>query len=161
MITEQRSALKTESDEVMTQCTHIDYVNKVLMLTMTDTFRCQHISVISCPLLSRIAITTACYRPSSVICRSVSLLVSRSGTLVSPAKTAEAIDMSFGLRTQMGPRNHIFDGGEPIALPFGLWSPMHAWAEGSTSSIVFARWRQCAQRHSAVSCATRVQELLR
>jgi len=28
---------------------------------------------------------------------------------------------------------------EPIDLPFGLW-----WLEGSTSSIVFARWRQCA-----------------
>jgi len=32
-----------------------------------------------------------CYRPSSVVCRSV--------TLVSPAKTAEPIEMPFGLRT--------------------------------------------------------------
>ena len=27
------------------------------------------------------------------------------------------------------------------------------WAEGSTSSIIFARWRQCTRRQSAVSCA--------
>jgi len=32
-----------------------------------------------------------CYRPSSVVCLSV--------TLVSPAKTAEPIEMPFGLRT--------------------------------------------------------------
>ena len=29
-MTEQRSALKTESDEVVTQCTHVDYITKVL-----------------------------------------------------------------------------------------------------------------------------------
>jgi len=32
-------------------------------------------------------------------------------TLVSPAKTAEPIEMSFGLRTQVGPRNRVLDGG--------------------------------------------------
>ena len=35
-----------------------------------------------------------CYRPSSVVCRSV--------TLVSHAKTAEPIDMLFGLRNRVG-----------------------------------------------------------
>jgi len=40
-----------------------------------------------------------CYRPSSVVCWSV--------TLVSPAKTATPIQMPFGLRTQVGPRNHV------------------------------------------------------
>jgi len=39
---------------------------------------------------------------------------------------------------------------EPIDLPFGLWS---RWAEGSTSSIVFARWRQCAHTGGHI-CAT-------
>jgi len=43
-----------------------------------------------------------CYRPSSVVCRSV--------TLVSPAKTAELIEMSFGLRTPLGPGNRVLDG---------------------------------------------------
>jgi len=44
-----------------------------------------------------------CYRPSSMACRSV--------TLVSPAKTAEPIEMPFGLRTRVGPGNHVLDGG--------------------------------------------------
>jgi len=38
-------------------------------------------------------------------------VVCRSVTLVSPAKTAAPIEMPFGLRTQMGPRNHVLDGG--------------------------------------------------
>ena len=36
---------------------------------------------------------------------------------------------------------------EPIDLPFGLWL---GWAEGSTGSVVFSRWRQCALRQSAL-----------
>jgi len=48
-----------------------------------------------------------CYRPSSVVCRSVCLSV----TLVSPAKTAEPMEMSFRLRTRVGPGNHVLDGG--------------------------------------------------
>jgi len=34
-----------------------------------------------------------------------------SVTLVSPAKMAELILMPFGLRTQVGPVNHVLDGG--------------------------------------------------
>jgi len=30
---------------------------------------------------------------------------------MSHAKTPEPIEMSFGLRTQVGPRNHVLDGG--------------------------------------------------
>jgi len=29
----------------------------------------------------------------------------------------------------------------------------YRWADGNTSSFLFASWRQCARRHSAVSCA--------
>jgi len=47
-----------------------------------------------------------CYCPSSVVCRSVC----RSVTLASPAKTAAPIEMPFGLRTQVSPRNHVLDG---------------------------------------------------
>jgi len=36
--------------------------------------------------------------------------VCRSDTLVSPAKTVALIEMPFGLRTRMGPRNHALDG---------------------------------------------------
>ena len=31
-------------------------------------------------------------------------------TLVSPAKTAELIEMPFGLRTRVGPGNHVLHG---------------------------------------------------
>jgi len=98
--------------------------------------------------------------------------VGLSVTLVSHAKTAELIKMPFGLRTLVVPGNHVLEWvqiprgkgqfwgkGSPIVkykdfLPWvvqkllnrliwhlgcGLW-----WAEGSTSSIIFARWCQCA-----------------
>jgi len=42
-----------------------------------------------------------CYRPSSVVCRSVFTLVSR-------AKMAEQSDLLFGLWTPVGRRNHKF-----------------------------------------------------
>jgi len=37
--------------------------------------------------------------------------VAWSLTIVSPAKTAEPIEMSFGFLTRVGPRNHVLDGG--------------------------------------------------
>ena len=70
-----------------------------------------------------------CYRPSSVVCLSV--------TVVTFAKTAELIEMPFGLWTLMGPRNHVLDGvqitlckgailGERICQPscHPLWQQM-------------------------------------
>ena len=41
------------------------------------------------------------------VCRSVYVSV----TIVSPAKTAEAIEILFALWTRAGPRNHVLDGG--------------------------------------------------
>jgi len=38
-------------------------------------------------------------------------MVCRSVTLVSPAKMAEPMEMPFGSRTRVGPRNHVLDGG--------------------------------------------------
>ena len=62
--------------------------------------------------------TTAayCYRPSSVVCRSVCRLVCQSVSLVSRAKTAEPIEMPFGLRTRVGPGNHVLDGGPDLPM---------------------------------------------
>ena len=48
-----------------------------------------------------------CYRPSSVVCRSVC----QSVTVVSSVKTAQPIEMPFGLRTWVSPKNHVLDGG--------------------------------------------------
>ena len=38
--------------------------------------------------------------------------VGRSVTLVSPAKTAAPIELPFGLRTWVGPGNHVLDGAQ-------------------------------------------------
>jgi len=55
-------------------------------------------------LSDRIAVLrTYCYQASSMVCRSVTV------TLVSPAKTAASIQMQFGLRTLVSPRNHVLD----------------------------------------------------
>jgi len=37
-------------------------------------------------------------------------VVCLSVTVVSPTKTAEPIEMPFGLKTRMGPGNHVLDG---------------------------------------------------
>ena len=42
---------------------------------------------------------------------SVGLSVGRSVALVSPAKTAELIEMPFALSTRVGTGNHVLDGG--------------------------------------------------
>ena len=43
----------------------------------------------------------------------VGLSVCPSVTVVSPAKMAELIQMSFGLSTRIDPWNHVLDGGGP------------------------------------------------
>ena len=60
---------------------------------------------ISLPLLL-LGLIAYCYRPSSEVCLSVSL--------VSPAKTAEPIEMPFGFWARMGQRNHVLDGGPQV-----------------------------------------------
>jgi len=57
------------------------------------------------------------YRPCSVVCRSV--------TLVSPAQTAAPIELPFGLRTWVGPGNHVLDGGpDPPLEGANFWERM-------------------------------------
>ena len=53
------------------------------------------------------------YRLRRVVCRSVSV------TLVSPAKTAEPIELPFGLRTWVGPGNHVLDGSPDPSMGRG------------------------------------------
>jgi len=52
-----------------------------------------------------------------IVTDQVAWSVGQSVTLVSPAKTAEPIEMPFGLRTRVGPRNHVLDG---IQIPHGI-----------------------------------------
>ena len=51
------------------------------------------------------------------VCLSVCLCV----TLLNPAKTAEPINMPFGLRTWVGPRNHVLDGGPDLPIGRGTF----------------------------------------
>jgi len=64
-------------------------------------------------LLGRIAVLRTYMRPihTDRVAWSVGLSVGLSVTLVSPAKTAAPIELPFGLRTWVGPRNHVLDGG--------------------------------------------------
>ena len=88
-----------------------------------------------------------------IVTDGVELSVCQSVTIVNPAKTAEMIEMPFGLWTRVGPRNHVLDGesrssmrrgnfegkgadhgkyrdstvscaktAEPIEMPFGVWT---------------------------------------
>jgi len=56
-------------------------------------------------LLGLIADTT-----QHIVTDRVTWSVCLSVTLVSPAKTAEPIEMPFWLRTRVGPGNHVLDG---------------------------------------------------
>jgi len=59
----------------------------------------------------------------TIVTDRVAWSVGLSVGLVSPAKTAEPIEMSFGLRTRMGPGNHVLDG---VQIPHGKG---HFWGE--------------------------------
>jgi len=97
------------------------------------------------------------------------------------AKTAEQIETPFRLWPRMGPRNHVFDrvqqfflgGKEETIVKYKdfLQSAVRestnrsiyrldcgvGWAEGRISSIVFARWRQCAHMERHVGGTWRIR----
>jgi len=54
----------------------------------------------------------------SIVTDRVTWSVGLSVTLVSPAKSAEPIEMPFGLRTLVGPGNRVLDWG-PDPPPYG------------------------------------------
>jgi len=56
------------------------------------------------------------YVDAAVVTDRVAWSVGLSVTLVSPAKTAAPIEMPFGLRTRVSPRNHVLDG---VQIPHG------------------------------------------
>jgi len=66
--------------------------------------------------------------------------VSWSVRVVSPAKTAQPIEMPFGLRTRVGPGNHVLDG-----RPYCTRGKNNFEGEGTAHWKVYGR--------SAVSCA--------
>ena len=64
---------------------------------------------------------------------------------MSPAKTAEPIEMPFGFRTQVAPRNHVLDGPDPP------WETVIWRGEGAAHCKV--------QGHSAASCAKTAKQI--
>ena len=71
---------------------------------------------------------------------SVGLSVCRSVTLVSSAKMAELIEMPFGLRTWVGPRDHVLDGGSDPPMGRGKFlgengSPIAKYRDILRSSV--------------------------
>jgi len=57
--------------------------------------------------------------------------VGLSVTLLSPAKTVETIEMPFGLRTRVGPENHVLDG---VQIPHGK-GQFSGWKEASHCKV--------------------------
>jgi len=64
------------------------------------------------------------YRPSSVVCRSV--------TLVSPVKTVAPIELPSGFRTCVGPGNHVLDGGSRSPMGRGKF-----WGENERPIVKY------------------------
>jgi len=100
---------------------------------------------------------------------------------------AEPIEMPFGLRTWVGPRNHVLDGGphppengqfwgrgrpivkygdtavicaktaEPIEMPFGLWTRLGRRKHGGQ---IGATWRKRLNRSCAAAMKNYVKLFL-
>jgi len=114
-----------------------------------------------------------------VVCRSVC-------HASEPCKNGWTDEMPFRLWTRTGPKNHELHGGpEPLAwegailgkgspivkyrdfLPWVVQKRLNrliyclgcglGWAEGSTSSIVFARWRQCPHMGRYIGATWRIR----
>jgi len=80
-----------------------------------------------------------CYRPSSLVCQSV--------TLVIHVKTAEPIEMPFGLRTWVGPRNHVLD---EIQIPRQKGAILRGVAHCHTVRSSLQKWLK--QSRCCVGC---------
>jgi len=89
-------------------------------------------------LLGRVAVQRTQTQP--IVTDQVVWSVSRSDTVVRHAKTAELIEMPFGLRTRVDPRKSVLDGG-----PDPPWKEVILRSEGAAHYEVYG--------HSALSCA--------
>ena len=79
------------------------------------------------------------------VCLSVCWSVCQSRTVVRPSKTAEPIQMPFGLMTWMSPRNHVLDGGQHHLMGRGPLQSIgtlcsHLCKNGWTMVMPFELW---------------------
>jgi len=72
------------------------------------------------------------------VCVSVYLCVCLLVTFVSPAKTAEPIEMPFEGLTQVGPKNHVLDGSPDSPREWGNFGGCLAYSKAlAVSAAVF------------------------
>jgi len=71
---------------------------------------CESATIITRPHRSRTCVLHMRLIVTDRVAWSVGRSVCRSVTVVNPAKTVESIEMPFGLRTRVGPRNRVLDG---------------------------------------------------
>ena len=62
-----------------------------------------------------------------------------SVTLLSPAKTAESIEMPSGLRTWLGPGDHVLDGGSDPPMGRGKF-----WGENGRPIVKYRDFLPCS-----------------
>jgi len=74
-----------------------------------------------------------------VVCLSVCLSFCLSVTLLSPAKTAEPIEMPSGLRTWLCPRDHVLDGGSDPTMGNGKF-----WGENGRPIVKYGDFLPCS-----------------
>ena len=70
-----------------------------------------------------------------------------SVTAVSPAKTAQPIEMPFGLRARVGSRNHVLDGG-----PDPPWEGAIFEGKGRLCEVYGLSALNCAKRLNLSRC---------
>ena len=58
-----------------------------------------------------------------------------------PAKTAEPVEMRFGLQTRVGPRNHVLDGGPDSPMGKSNYEGERGGPLQSIANTVHVRWR--------------------
>ena len=108
-----RSTMKAHAENRLSACNRLNSTNYIVYIRLdykTFSLNCSSVEYWVAVLIFRphrgrptMYVDAAyCYGPSSVVC----LSVGPSVTVVSPAKTAQPIEMPFGLRTRVGPRNH-------------------------------------------------------
>jgi len=69
----------------------------------------------------------------SIVCPSIPIIF----LLVYCAKTAEPVEMAFGLWTRVAPRKHVLDGGQ---IPRWCQCAIIGWHIGTSWRIM---WRRC------------------
>jgi len=75
------------------------------------------------------------------------------GTYVSPAKTAELIQMPIGVWTLVGPRNHVLDGGPDTPKGMGNFGGIVRPIDKHCESLLRGMQQNNQSRHRRDCCS--------